>query len=216
MRVSTNVEGLDQILRGGLISGRSYLIHGPCGSGKTTVGFHFLSGADRALLVTFGEPEESLRADAKAIDLDIGRIAFLDLTPVAAAFGETQTYDIFSPSEVERESVTQRISATIEKVRPQRIFVDGFHLFRDLAADPFHYHRLVQSFFKFATLHDCTLLLASDSADAAAIVDGIIQLDYTRDGRFVRVTKFRGSDFHAGPHPMRLTGAGVQVLPDAA
>jgi len=41
-RVSTGVPGLDEILKGGLLPGRSYLVRGGPGTGKTTLGFHFL------------------------------------------------------------------------------------------------------------------------------------------------------------------------------
>lgn len=217
MRVSTNVDGLDQILRGGLIPERAYLVHGAPGSGKTTLGLHFLSRQERALLVSFTEPEENLRAEAKLLGLNVEKVSFLDLTPIAETFAEPQGYDIFSPSEVEREPITQQIVTSITNIHPERIFVDGFHLFRQLAADdPFHYYRLAQSFFRFATKHHGTVLVASDEQDASSIVDGIIHLEYSRDGRAVRVAKFRGSDFHPGSHPMRLTSSGIQVLPNAA
>src|SRR5688572_18051185 len=185
MRVSTNIPGLDQILQGGFLQSRTYLVYGQAGTGKTTLGVHFLSSADRGLLITFAEPEESIRADAAAIGMKTDHIAFLDLTPEAGDFAEAQTYDIFSPAEVERETLAQKIAASIEKAAPQRIFVDGFNVFRDLASDPFHYHRVVQAFFRYATSQNSTLLLASDDADATSIVDGIIRLDFTSSGRFV-------------------------------
>jgi circadian clock protein KaiC len=47
-------------------------------------------------------------------------------------------------------------------------------------------------------------------------VDGVIDLEFSQEGRTIRVTKFRGSDFHAGHHPMRLTGTGLQVPLKAA
>jgi len=54
-RLSTGVAGLDEILRGGLIPRRSYLVRGGPGSGKTILGLHFLNRAlvenQRALLV---------------------------------------------------------------------------------------------------------------------------------------------------------------------
>ena len=72
-RVSTGIDGFDVILNGGFIGGRSYLLTGPPGGGKTTIGWHFLvEGVRRgetALYITFGEPEAELRANAAAIGL---------------------------------------------------------------------------------------------------------------------------------------------------
>ena len=40
-RTPTGVSGLDEVLHGGLVSGRAYLLHGNPGSGKTILGLHF-------------------------------------------------------------------------------------------------------------------------------------------------------------------------------
>jgi predicted ATP-dependent serine protease len=40
-RVSTGIAGLNEILHGGLVRERSYLVRGGPGTGKTTMGMHF-------------------------------------------------------------------------------------------------------------------------------------------------------------------------------
>src|SRR5207248_5656441 len=105
----------------------------------------------------------------------------------------------------------REISKAIEEAKPERIFADGFGHFRNLATDPFHHRRLAQSFFRFATNQGATLLVSSDERECARDVDGVIHLDLSDQGRSLSITKFRGSDFGAGRHPMRLTGAGLQV-----
>jgi circadian clock protein KaiC len=191
-------------------------VHGAPGTGKTTVGLHFLSNSGRSLLITFIEPEERIRDDARTLGFELNNVSFLDLTPYPETFSECKTYDIFSPYEVERDRVAQQMAAGIAKVNPDRVFVDGFETFRNLTGDPFHYHRFAQAFFRFATRRDCTVLGASDQSDAASIVDGVIELHFAGERRSLRVTKFRGSDFQPGSHSMRLTGSGIQVLPNAA
>lgn len=42
-RLSTGIAGLDEVLRGGLIPGQAYLLRGGPGTGKTTLGLHFLA-----------------------------------------------------------------------------------------------------------------------------------------------------------------------------
>src|SRR5215831_15241110 len=126
MRISTGIVGLDNILRGGLLQGRVYLVHGEPGTGKTTLGLHFLSSGDDGLLITFGQSAEHLRRDASSLGLKIDDLTILDLTPSAEVFTDVQTYDIFSPVEVEREPVSRQIAKTIETIRPRRIFVDSF------------------------------------------------------------------------------------------
>ncbi len=109
-RVSTGVTGLDEILYGGVIPQRAYLVRGGPGCGKTTLGLHFLTdGAakgEESLFITLGEPEAELRANAAKLGFDLTHVHVLDLSPSAAFFTQMQTYDIFSPAEVEREPVT--------------------------------------------------------------------------------------------------------------
>ena len=216
MRISTGIDGLDYILSGGFLPGRVYLVHGEPGTGKTTLGLHFLSSGEDGLLITFGQSAEHLRRDASSLGLKIDDLTILDLTPAPELFSDVQTYDIFSPAEVEREPISRQIAKTIEAIHPQRIFVDSFDYFRNLATDAFHLRRLTQSFFRFATSQGATVIIGSEDRDCAQDADGVIQLEFFRESRGIRVTKFRGSDFHTGRHPMRLTGRGLQVFLSAA
>ncbi len=43
MRVKTGIEGFDELIEGGLLQGRQYLISGSPGSGKSTFGVQFLA-----------------------------------------------------------------------------------------------------------------------------------------------------------------------------
>jgi circadian clock protein KaiC len=216
MRISTGIQALDEILCGGLLPGRAYLVLGGPGTGKTTLGLHFLAAAETGLLIEFGESAEHIRADAASLGINMDRVRIVDLTPPPEIFSNTQTYDIFSPAEVEREPISLEISKAIDESRPARIFVDSFGHFRSLAADKFHRRRLTQSFFRFATGNDATLLIGSEDRQTARDVDGVIELEFSNDGRSLAVTKFRGSDFHAGHHPIRLTSRGLEVFPNAA
>ena len=68
-RLQTGIDGLDEVLEGGLILGRSYLVRGGPGTGKTTLGFHFLCAAadDVCLFITLGEPKEQLIVNAERV-----------------------------------------------------------------------------------------------------------------------------------------------------
>ena len=222
-RISSGVQGLDEILQGGLLPGRAYLVTGSPGTGKTVFGFQFLLAAQtHPLFVSFIETEQHLREDARSLDMPTDRIDFLDLTADTDVFSEVQTYDIFSPSEIEREPIAHSIRNRIEQLSPDRIFIDGFSQLRSISADIFQFHRMVQSLFRYAMSRNSTILVTGTDMDTDAdtviqsAVDGVIRL--TREGhlRSVEIMKMRGSAFLPYRHPLRITSAGLEIFPEAA
>src|SRR6478736_1188908 len=69
-RLQTGVSGLDEILQGGLIPERLYLIDGNPGSGKTTFALQFLlegvRNGERCLYVTLSETRDELASGARS------------------------------------------------------------------------------------------------------------------------------------------------------
>lgn len=222
-RVATNISGLDEVLCGGFVPGRAYLLRGGPGCGKTTLGFHFLTAGategEKTLFITLGEPEEQIRKNAASIGFDLKNIDFLDLSPTAGFFTKMESYDIFSPAEVEREPLTRRIIEQVEKLKPQRVFLDAMTQFRFLATDAFQFRKQVLSFLRFLAEQGATVIFTSEGStlapddDLQFMSDGVISLEFTPEGRTLSVIKFRGSDFRSGRHSMRLTGRGMEVFP---
>lgn len=222
-RTSIGPAGLDEILHGGLVPRRSYLVRGGPGTGKTTLGLHFLSAGvpngERGLYITLGEPEAQIRMNARELGFDLDSVPMLDLSPAPEFFTEMKTYEIFSPAEVEREPVARRIIQHIEELRPQRIFVDPLTQLRYLAHDSFEFRRQILSFLHFLVGQEATVLFTSESNDQdpddylQILSDGVINLEFHEDARSLNVTKYRGSEFMAGNHSFRLTGKGMTVFP---
>jgi circadian clock protein KaiC len=222
-RISTGVTGLDEILSGGLIAHQAYLVTGQPGSGKTTLGFHFLnagiSQGETTLFISFGELETRLRRNAQQIGIDLEQVEFLDLSPTADFFTENQTYDIFSPAEVEQAPIIQNIIKTIARIQPQRIFLDAITQFRFLTTDYFQFRKQIQSFLRFLLDHEITLLFTSEGSDRYPdddlqfMSDGVIELFMTSERRCIQVNKFRGSDFTGGEHDLHLSDRGMEIYP---
>jgi circadian clock protein KaiC len=222
-RLSIGIAGLDEILHGGLMPRRSYLVRGGPGTGKTTLGFHFLTtgvaSSESTLFITFVEPEEDLRENAFHLGFNLDGINFLDLSPTSDFFTQVETYDIFSPSEVEREPITQKIIEYIEKLQPQRVFIDTITQFRYLSADEYQFRKQVLSFLRFLIKKGVTVVFTSEVTSTAPdddlqfMSDGIIHLQLSPEARSLQITKFRGSDYQDGCHSFRLTSQGMEVFP---
>lgn len=198
------------------------MVRGGPGSGKTILGLHFLTWASQrgeaCLLITFGESEAELRRNAERLGFDTQDISFLDLSPDSSQFAQEQNYDIFPPSEVEREPVTRRIREAVGARKPARIFVDGLTQLRYISPNAFQFRKEALSFLRFLVELGATVLFTSESnegpdEDLQFIADAVIELDFQQARRQVAVVKFRGSDFRAGRHTLRLGDTGMTVFP---
>src|SRR3569832_113700 len=83
--VQTGIDGLDDVLAGGLVPNRLYLLEGHPGSGKTTLELQLLlEGVKRGescLFVTLSESEEELRTSAKSLGWTLDGIHILEIIP---------------------------------------------------------------------------------------------------------------------------------------
>jgi len=84
-RVSTGVKGLDNMLNGGLIAGRPYVVTGDPGTGKTTLGIQFLlegiRNDENVILCALDEPPSEIKANAQGFGFDIDSVRILDAVP---------------------------------------------------------------------------------------------------------------------------------------
>ena len=112
-RASTGVSGLDDILNGGLLANRLYLVEGMPGSGKRTLAFQFLlEGVKRGepvLYVTLSETEEEIKAVADSHGWNLDGVSIRELVPSAESLAPSEQYTVFHPSEIELSDTTKRI-----------------------------------------------------------------------------------------------------------
>jgi len=222
-RVSTGVAGLDEVLQSGLIAGRSYLVRGDPGTGKTALGFHFLSdgvaSGESTLFINLEEGEADVRANAASMGFDLSDVNFLDLSPSSAFFAEDQSYSVFASGDVSEESPSDAIKERVEALDPDRVFLDPVTQFRYLTNDDYQFRKQVISFMRYLKEADATVLFTSQRSastpddDLQFLSDGIVDMQRSSEGRSIAVPKFRGSDRQAGRHALEITDEGLVVYP---
>ncbi len=223
-RLSTGIPGLDTVLRGGLLHGRSYMLDGPAGAGKTILGFHILEAGldagETALFINLEEDLTDLRQNAATLGFSVDKMAFLDLSPTADVFTADQSYDIFDASDVEREPLAAQIVDCVDRVDPDRVVIDPLTQLHYLTSDEYEFRKQAIGFMRFLREQGATVVFTAQETgrlpteDLQYISDGAIKLAVTPHGRRIAVPKFRGSGTARGIHAYRISDDGMTVYPE--
>lgn len=221
--VRTGIEGLDEVLLGGVQRLNNILVEGAPGAGKTTLGLGFIhAGAalhdEPGVIVSFElEPEKLLR-DARAFDWDLeglvaaGKVRILQTTP------SVLLSEFRSPDGAFRQE--------LRAMGAKRLLIDGLtplRLYAEMHDMPFRedVHLLVEGLTRLGV----TTLVTAERGESGGdrhhpherfVFDTIISLQRSevrrRVHRSLTVVKSRGQDFIAGSHSMRIeAGAGILV-----
>jgi circadian clock protein KaiC len=224
--VSTGIQGLDDILGGGLTAERVYLIEGSPGTGKTTVGLHFLldgvAKGEAGLYITMSENADELDAVAESHGWSLEGLPILELADDEAFDGDAQQ-SILHPAEIELGESVENIMAQVDMVRPARIVFDSLSEMRLLAQNPLRYRRQMLTLKQFFTSRECTVLMLDDKSDSSdqrlhSIAHGVVNLermvqDFGKERRRLSVVKMRGVEFRGGFHDYLLATGGIRVFP---
>src|SRR5581483_6191504 len=227
-RISTGIEGLDDILGGGLPRGHLYLIEGDPGTGKTTLALQFLmAGAhnnEPALYVTLSESESELMTVAKSHNWSLKGVSIFEMLPDEASLRPEGQYTVFHPSEVELADTTKAVLDKVEEIGARRIVIDSLSELRMLASDPLRYRRQILAFKQYFTGRSCSVLMLDDRSGGErnlqlhSIAHGVITLEglpreYGVKRRRLEVVKLRASSYREGFHDYSIKTGGLSIYP---
>jgi circadian clock protein KaiC len=227
-RLKTGIDSLDDILHGGLIPERLYLVDGNPGSGKTTFALQFLlqgvRQSEKCLYVTLSETRQELEAGARSHGWSLDGIDVVELIPDQEELDGDGAVTMIQPSDVELSQTMAKILEAIERSNPARVVFDSLSELRLLAQSSLRYRRQILALKHFFVGRRCTVLMLDDRTAEGpdlqlhSIAHGVIALYvvpplYGRARRQLQVLKFRGSDFASGFHDFSLRKGGFAIYP---
>ncbi len=231
-KLPTGIPGFDEISRGGMPEGRTTLVAGSAGSGKTLFAAQFLAHAVRvdrepAIFVTFEERPAELRRNFMTLGWDVasweedGLWHFLDVSPSLS----TETVIV---GDWDFTGLIARVETMVQRTGARRVALDSlgavFSEFPDPAKVRGEMRRLAHAMLELGVTAVVTAEREEEYgaiarhgveefvADDVVVLRHVLHEEQVR--RTVQILKYRGTDHRQGEFPLTIIDElGVVVLP---
>ncbi len=218
--VTSGVPSLDQLLAiGGIPAASATVALGSTGTGKTTMGIHFIaasSAAEPGLHLGFFEAPDRLRAKARSIGQPLEALE-------AAGCLELMWQ---TPGEFMLDEIGDRLLAAVDRTGARRLVIDGLSGFLDAAIYPERINRYFSSLVAELRSRQVTTFMTLETRDALAsvvsmpwgvsgLVDNLFFLRFVHDEaqveRLLTIIKVRDTDHHAELRRLQIGATGLRV-----
>lgn len=227
-KVLTGVRGLDEITGGGLPKGRTTLICGSAGCGKTMLAMEFLvrgarDYAEPGVFMSFEESAYELAQNVASLGFDLKSLArrrkvLVDhVRVVRSEIEETGDFDL--------EALFIRLGLAIDSIGAKRVVLDtlesvfgGFSNTSILRAE-------LRRLFDWLKNRGVTAVITAERGDGTLtrhgleeyVSDCVILLDHRvvnqLSARRLRIVKYRGTVHGTDEYPFLITARGISVIP---
>ncbi|HEY4219583.1 MAG TPA: circadian clock protein KaiC [Gemmatimonadaceae bacterium] len=231
-KVSTGIPSFDIIAKGGLPEGRTTLLSGTAGSGKTVFAVQFLAAglleADQhGVFVTFEESADDIRDNMRSFGWDLdewerdGRLAMVDASPdPETEMVESGAFDL--------SALLARVEYAVKKVNAKRVSVDSLGaIFSQFSDQSIVRRELFRIAWALKRMGVTALLTAERTldygpiarfgveefiADNVMVLRNVLEEESRR--RTIEILKFRGTDHQKGEFPVTIVpDLGLVVIP---
>jgi len=236
-KISTGVKGLDDMLGGGLPTGRSTLVCGGPGSGKTIFGIQFLHcGAveygEPGLYVSLDESPIHLRQDVASFGWDIEglerqkKLVVIDASPIRAIPGQVKIGNLnIGKRDFSMLSLIEIIKTRTQEFRAKRVVIDSISTFAVQYPNAYERRNAVLDLIQAVTNLGTTNLMISELRATALerqiqaeefLSHGVIVFHtISKDGEIVRalqIEKMRGLSHDHQLRPYKIYQTGMEVF----
>ena len=226
-KTPSGIAGFDQITGGGLPLGRSTLVCGGPGSGKTIFAVEFLvRGAERGepgVFVTFEESARDLSRNVASLGFDLARLQEQKLLAV--------DYVHLDPAEIEEaggyslDGLFVRLEHAIDSIGAKRVAIDTLEVLFSTLKDDSVVRAETHRLFRFLKERGVTAVVTAEAGNGCLtrqsmeeyVSDCVVSLSQSVSDqsatRLLRIVKYRGSSHGTNEYPFLIDDSGFSVVP---
>jgi circadian clock protein KaiC len=221
-RIKTGVEGLDELIDGGLIKGEVILLAGTTGSGKTIFSSQFIyNGAtqygEKGVYATFEEDEISLKRNMEKLGMDLEKLE---------REGKVKVIGLQAMKDLGLNANLDYVLKTVKEIKAERLVIDSLTAFLIGTGEKFEYRTLMHLFYKIlkkmgcTTIMTCSIPAGSETlglgieefiADSVIVLENVI-VNTELKTRFL-IRKMRGTSHSRRYHDVIINEKGLKIVP---
>lgn len=228
LKCPTGIQGLDEITCGGLPQGRTTLVCGSAGCGKTLLGIEFLvRGAllhnEPGVFLAFEETGEELAQNVRSLGFDLDDL--IEKKKLAVDYIYIERSEIEETGEYDLEGLFIRLGYAIDSIGARRVVLDTLETLFSGLSNVAIVRAELRRLFRWLKEKGVTSIVTAERGDGTLtrhgleeyVADCVLSLDHRVAGqistRRLRVVKYRGSTHATNEFPFLIDEGGISVLP---
>lgn len=227
-KTPTGIEGLDAITLGGLPKGRTTLVCGNAGCGKTLLGMEFLAhGAteynEPGVFLSFEETVDDLIQNTESLGFGIREL--IKNKKLSIDHVHIGPIEIQETGEYNLEGLFIRLAWAIDSIGATRVVLDTVETLFGGLSNPYIIRAELKRLFLWLKQKGVTSIVTAESGKDSITRSGIEEyvsdcvfiLDHRivnqLSTRRIRIAKYRGSSHGTNEYPFLIDDNGISVLP---
>ena len=224
----SGIQGLDEITGGGLPKGRSTLICGGAGCGKTLLAMEFLvHGATQfnepGVFMAFEENTNDLTQNVASLGFDLNDL--VKRKKLLLDFVSIERSEIQESGEYDLEGLFIRLGHAIDSIGAKRVVLDTIESLFSGLPNPAILRTELRRLFRWLKDKGVTAVITGERGDKTLtrqgleeyVSDCVIVLDHRvseqTSSRRLRIVKYRGSTHGTNEYPFLIDEDGILVMP---
>jgi len=227
-KTPTGIAGFDEITRGGLPTGRTSLVCGNAGCGKTLFATEFLvRGAmqfgEPGVFMLFEESPEELEQNVASLGFDLKALQDKQLLVLDQI--RVERSEIEETGEYDLEGLFIRLGFAIDSIGAKRVVLDTIETLFGGLSNPAILRSELRRLFRWLKDRGITSIITGEPGEGQLtrqgleeyVSDCVILLDHRvqeqLSTRRLRIVKYRGSAHGSNEYPFLIEESGFSVLP---